>query len=80
MKTKVARWGNSLALRIPKHLAESHHLFEGTDLEIIEDEGEIRIRPVQPTKYRLADLLNDVTPENLHGEYLVGDPKGKEVW
>ncbi len=80
MKTKGARWGNSLALRIPKQLAETHHLFEGSDLEIIDDEGEIRIRPVQPSKYRLADLLNDVIPENLHGEYLVDDPKGKEGW
>jgi len=80
MKTKVARWGNSLAMRIPKRLAETHQISEGTDLEIVEEEGGIRIRPVQPKKYQLSDLLKAVTPENLHGEHLVEDPKGKEVW
>lgn len=80
MRTKIARWGNSLALRIPKRLADAHHLSEGSDLEIFEAEGEIRIRPIRPERYRLADLLEDVTPENLHGEHWVDDARGKEIW
>lgn len=80
MKAKVARWGNSLALQIPKRLAETHRISEGSDLEIIEDKEEIRIRPIRPRRYELSDLLKDITPGNLHGEYLVEDPRGKEFW
>lgn len=80
MKTKVARWGNSLALRIPKHLAKTHQLSEGSDLEIIGSDNEIRLRPLQPKRYVLSELLKDVTPANLHTEVFTEPPKGKEIW
>lgn len=80
MKTKIARWGNSLALRIPKRLTESHQLTEGTDLEIIEMENELRIRPLISNRYELSELLNKITDENLHGEQLSDSPRGKEHW
>ena len=80
MKTKVARWGNSLALRIPSRLASSHHLIEGSDVEIVEDAGELRQRPIQSKNLRLGDLLSEITEENLHGEFDVGLIEGKESW
>ena len=79
MKTKVARWGNSLALRIPRKIASSHQLDEGSDIEIIEDQGDIRIRPVA-RKVSLDDLLKGITDENLHGEIDTGTVQGKESW
>ena len=79
MKTKVARWGNSLALRIPRKMASSHQLDEGSDIEIIEDQGDIRIRPVA-RKVSLDDLLKGITDENLHGEIDTGTVQGKESW
>ena len=79
MKTKVARWGNSLALRIPRKMASSHQLDEGSDIEIIEDQGDIRIRPVA-RKVSLDDLLKGIADENLHGEINTGTVQGKESW
>ena len=80
MKTKVARWGNSLALRIPSRLASSHHLSEGSDIEIIEDAGELILRPVQSKNHRLEDLLSAITENNLHAEFDAGQIEGKESW
>ena len=80
MKTKVARWGNSLALRIPKKLASSHQLDEGSDVEIIEDEGELRLRRAEPKSKNLEELLESVTKENLHEEFGFGAMEGKEAW
>lgn len=56
MKANVARWGNSLALRIPSRLASSHHLIEGSGIEIFEDAGELKLRPIQSENLRRKDL------------------------
>jgi antitoxin MazE len=80
MKTKVARWGNSLALRIPSRLASSHHLSEGSDVEIVEDAGELKLRPIKPNRLILEDLLSGITEENLHAEFSTGHAEGKESW
>lgn len=80
MKTKVRRWGNSLGLRIPARLASSHRITEGSDIEIIEDGSELRLRPLEPEGYTLSELLKGVTEENLHHEVLTDRPKGKELW
>ena len=80
MKTKVARWGNSLALRIPSRLASSHRLAEGSDIEIIEDAGELKLRPIKTKKPTLESLLALVKDENLHGEFETGLVEGKESW
>jgi antitoxin MazE len=80
MKTKIARWGNSLALRIPRKLALSHHLEEGSSVEIIEDQGELKLRPVSEKAYSLDEMLDAITGENLHEEMQTGSAKGKELW
>ncbi len=80
MKTKIARWGNSLALRIPKHLAESRNLTEGADVEILEDAEELRLRPQKKQQYDLDELLEKVTPRNHHSSHWDDAPQGKEAW
>ncbi len=80
MKAKVARWGNSLAVRIPKHVAETFRIVEGTDLELTEHREELRMKPIRAHDFDLSTLLNGITPGNLHGECSSGSPKGKEVW
>jgi antitoxin MazE len=80
MKGKISRWGNSLALRIPRKLASSHHLDEGTSVEIIEDQGELKLRPVPEQIYHLDELLGGITEQNLHEEVQTGSARGKEVW
>ncbi len=78
MTTQLAKWGQSLAVRIPKSLVERAHLREGDrlDLSVIED-GAIVIRSVRQ-KYALDRLVAGITPENRHPETSWGDPVGKE--
>jgi antitoxin MazE len=80
MQTRVARWGNSLALRIPKKLATSHQIFEDSRVEIVEREDGLLLRPNGREKYDLEGLLAGVTRENLHGEFATGEARGQEIW
>lgn len=80
MKTKVARWGNSLGLRLPKKLAVSQGLSEGSGVEIVESEAGLLLRPIAEKTYRLSDLLKAVNEDNRHDEYETGAAKGGEVW
>jgi antitoxin MazE len=76
---RVTRWGNSLAVRIPKALAEQTRIEEGSEVELSVMEGALTIRPRART-YSLDELLEQVTPENRHDEVDWGEPEGKESW
>ncbi len=80
MKTRIRKWGNSLALRIPKALAEEVHVQLNTQVELSLVNGKIVVEPVEPPAWTLEDLLEGVTEENLHSEIEFGPPVGKEVW
>lgn len=80
MVTKVQKWGNSLAVRIPKLLAQEMALFQDSPIEIIFREGELVMRPVMKPTYTLEDLIAQITPENVHGEWDTGQPVGNEGW
>jgi antitoxin component of MazEF toxin-antitoxin module len=45
MKTTVSKWGNSMALRIPKSVLEENMLHEGSQVEIISKDGKIILEP-----------------------------------
>ena len=79
MKTKVQRWGNSLALRIPKPFAIEAELDDGEVVNISLEDGKIIIEK-PASSYSLEGLLDRVTPENIHAEIDLGDPMGNEVW
>lgn len=79
MIATVSRWGNSLALRIPRELATSISVVEGTCVRMRASRGMLVVAPTKP-KYKLDDLLARVTPENTHRETDWGKPAGKEVW
>ncbi len=80
MITKIRKWGNSLALRIPKALADSVGLGNGTEIELI-IEGEKLVIMRSPSSHPdLEDLLSRVTTENVHEEIDFGEPVGREAW
>ncbi len=79
MLTKIQKWGNSLALRIPKAFAEEAGLESESAVEICVVDGQIRITPARELHYDLEALLADVTAENLHGEVDTGDALGNEI-
>lgn len=80
MQTRVQKWGNSLALRIPKSFATEAGLRENAavDLSVADGKLVVQARPEEPL--RLADLLAEVTAENLHHESDSGPAVGKEIW
>jgi antitoxin MazE len=80
METKIRKWGNSLGLRIPKTFAEQTGVREGSTVDISVEADRLVVTPVRVEAYRLADLLDRVTKDNLHDEIDFGDPRGKEVW
>jgi len=80
MRTKVQKWGNSLALRIPKAFAQSAQLENNSVVEISLEEGRIVIKPVLPQRLSLDQLLSGVTSDNIHREIDTGIAVGDEAW
>lgn len=75
----VTKWGNSLAIRIPKALAEQAQLKEGVGIEMTVSDGKLIIC-LEKKEYSLDQLLAEVTPNNLHTEVDTGSSVGSEVW
>lgn len=76
-KTRIATWGSSLAIRIPKPIAEQWGVHEGSAIEIVPDGDTLMLRK---QAYDLTSLLDQVTPDNLHQEMDIGSPQGNEEW
>jgi antitoxin MazE len=79
MKVQVQKWGNSLALRIPKSFAVETRIEQGSTVEVTLEKDGIVMRPAKK-EITLDDLLEAVTEENLHSEADFGSPEGKEAW
>ncbi len=80
MKTRVQKWGNSLAVRIPKAFAAEAGLGVNDDVELSLVDGALVVKPVRPPAPTLAELLRGITDDNLPGEWDTGPAVGKEVW
>lgn len=80
MKTSIQKWGDSLALRIPKSFALKAGLREDCPVELSLVEGKLVVQAVSELPPTLDDLLRAVTDENLHGEWDTGPAVGKESW
>jgi len=78
--TRIQKWGNSYGLRIPKNIMDEMALGPGTRLDIQQEQGRIVLTPIQEPKVSLDELLEQITPENLHGEMDWGVSAGKEAW
>lgn len=80
MRTKIQKWGNSLALRIPKPFAEEVHLSEDAAVDVTVRNGKLVIVPIVEPEDTLEKLVKRITPENRHGETDAGKAVGNEVW
>ena len=80
MRTVVQKWGNSLALRIPKSFAIEVGLQRETSVEISMAKGKLVITPIAKPKLSLKKLLAKVTKENIHHEIDTGPAMGDETW
>ncbi|RAI46075.1 AbrB/MazE/SpoVT family DNA-binding domain-containing protein [Rhodoplanes roseus] len=85
MKVKVSKWGNSLGVRLPKAAAEAAGLSEGSEVDVVVEGRELRLKPAAPvgyTRYRLADLVAEAKrlgPENEPPTVDWGPDRGEEI-
>ena len=78
--TVLTRWGNSLGVRLPKALAKSAGLREGSSVDLSFEDKAVVVRRAKP-RYKLGELLKLITPENVHPETDWGEPVGRErIW
>ena len=77
---QVSKWGNSLAIRLPLAIARQASLAEGDSVTLsLARGGGIVLRPAR-RKYKLSDLVSQITPKNRHRETDWGAPRGEESW
>ena len=75
MKVKIQKWGNSLAVRIPKSFAVQTEIEQDTIVDLSILEGNIIVKPEKrKPKFNLEELLQKVSKDNLHGEVDAGEP------
>lgn len=79
MQTKIQKWGNSLALRIPKSFALDMNIKQNELVDLSIGDGKLIITPITEKEYSLKELLAGVSEDNLHGEFDTGTPVGKEL-
>ena len=80
MRVQVQKWGNSLALRIPKPFAEDAGVKEGTTVQLSVADGRLVAQAVRPSRIQLKDLLAAIKKSNIHREFRTGKPSGRETW
>lgn len=80
MRTQIQKWGNSLAIRIPKVFADAAHWQQNSPVEMSIVDGMLVIKPVSEIEYTLEAMLAAVTPENIQQEVDWGEVVGKEAW
>jgi len=80
MNAKVQKWGNSLALRIPKSFARDADLTTGSVVDMTVRDGKIVVDPHPGPAHNLEELLKGVTKRNIHSEIDTGARVGREAW
>jgi len=80
MRTRIQKWGNSLALRIPKPFAEESNLREDSAVDVTVRGGKLVVVAIEEPALSLEDLVGKITPRNRHSEVGTGKAVGNEVW
>ncbi len=80
MRTRVQRWGNSLAVRIPKSFAAELQIDHDSEVDLTLLDGQLAVMPVTKPTFTLNELLDGITEANLHQEIGTGAATGQEVW
>lgn len=80
MKSRIQKWGNSLALRIPKPFADEARLTEDSAVDVTIRNGKLVVAAIVEPEFTLEELVAKITPQNRHSEIDMGKPVGNEVW
>ena len=79
MRTRIAKWGNSLAVRVPQPFAEEVGLEEGREVDLSLVDGKLVLSPSRE-EWSLDRLIAGIKKNNVHSEIDTGRPLGKEIW
>lgn len=82
MKVKVAKWGNSLGVRLPRAAAESVGVTDGSELDLALEADGFRLRkPVKTSAQRLAEMLDEIRRRGLKPPEMIewGPDRGSEI-
>lgn len=80
MKAKIQKWGNSLAVRIPKSFAVQTKIEQDSIVDLTLVGGKIIVEPEKKKpRFSLEELLSDISEENIHSETDWGKPAGREI-
>jgi len=79
LRARIAKWGNSLGVRIPKAVAKEVGLDEGTNVDVRVSGRNLVLAPAH-REYSLQELVAGITAKNRHGETDWGNPVGNENW
>lgn len=80
MQRRIQKWGNSLALRIPKSVAQEIGLDRDMPVNVSLEDGKLVIAPIPEPRIALERLLAQVTEDNIHREVDTGHAVGRETW
>lgn len=85
MKIEFLKWGNSLALLIPKAFAQEMGASVGKAANMEVRDGKLVVEVARPKlrrrrRYTLEQLIAGTKPENRHSELEWEPPIGNEVW
>ncbi len=78
MTVPLRKWGNSLAIRIPKDIANTLSIGDNSIMELIIVDGALLLKPRKST--RLENLVSQIDSSNLHSEISTGRSIGNEEW
>ena len=80
MVTKIQKWGNSLAVRLPKSVVTKLSIKQNHRVTVHHDRSRIVVTPIKPTEITLEEIVEAITPQNRHGATDWGTSLGKEIW
>ena len=80
MLTRMQKWGNSFAVRLPKAVVQESGVKEGEALQVEVLNHNIRLRRPAKREYSLDELVAGIRRANLHGELDFGAPEGREAF
>lgn len=80
METKISKWGNSLAIRIPHAYVKEGGFAYGTIVNLSLEKGKLVISHREDADAKLESLLAEVNDQNRHQEHDFGDAVGREIW
>ena len=78
MILQVKKWGNSLAVRLPKDISKALSVQNNSFLELELVGDGLLLKPKKSSE--LDKLISQINPQNLHAEIKTGKSVGNEIW